>query len=121
MSQLFTEGRLQQENREFSGTPGVSEVNCACGFIPAFYDMDTGRVEISRYQDGKPAPMHLIHGLPDCWVVERDESFLPTAILQSIIAGFVRDGCFYTRTEAMDAVKEETQESAFTYSEPVFI
>jgi hypothetical protein len=119
MSQLLTEDRLQEENREFSGTPGVSEENCACGFIPAFYDMDTGRVEISRYQDGKPAPMHLIHGLPDCWVVERDELCRPTAILQSIISGFVRDGCFYTRSEAMNAVVEDTTDFAFAYPEAV--
>ena len=120
MGQLLTEDRLQEESQAFSGTPGVSRENRAHGFIPAFYDMDTGRVEISRYRNGQPAPMHLMHGLPDCWVVERDASFLPTAILQSIIAGFVRDGCFYTRAEAMDAVMEETQESAFTYPEPVF-
>jgi hypothetical protein len=53
-------------------------------------------------------------------VVERDASSLPTAILQSIIAGFVRDGCFYTRAEAMDAVMEETKEPAFIFPEPVF-
>jgi hypothetical protein len=120
MSQLLTEDRLKEENREFSGTPGVSHENHTSGFIPAFYDMDTGRVEISRYQNGQPAPMHLLHGLPECWVVERDASLLPTAILQSIIAGFVRDGCFYTRSEAIGVVMEETQESAFIYSEPAF-
>lgn len=108
MKMLFTEARLRKENQDFVGTHGVSHENCGNGFIPAFYDMDTGQVEISRFLNGQPAPMHMIEGLPESWVVERDADCKVTAIKGSVIAGFVREGCFYTRSEAAEAVLDET-------------
>ncbi|NNJ93734.1 MAG: hypothetical protein HKP57_03210 [Halobacteria archaeon] len=110
MIRLFTEASLKQENLAFSGTPGVSDENRCHGFRPAFCDSITGRVEISRYLNGQPAPMHLIEGLPECWIVARDETFKATAIKHSVVAGFVRDGCFYTRSQAAEAVLAETSQ-----------
>lgn len=108
MNMLITEARLRKENQAFVGTPGVSQENCGNGFIPAFYDMDTGQVEISRFLNGQPAPMHMIEGLPKSWVAARDADCKTTAIKGSVIAGFVREGCFYTRSEAAEAVLDET-------------
>ena len=89
MNRLFTEARLKRENRAFFGTPGVSHGNSGYGFIPAFCDSITGRVEISRFQNGKPATIHMIEGLPASWVVERDASSKVIAVRHSIVAGFV--------------------------------
>jgi hypothetical protein len=47
--------------------------------------------------------MHLLDGLPDEWVVERDAAGRVRAIKDSVIAGFVRDGRFYTREQAAAA------------------
>jgi hypothetical protein len=104
MNRSFTQASLKRENLAFSGTPGVSRENRVNGFRPAFYDSDTGRVVISRFLNGQPAPMHIMDGLPKSWIVERDADSRAIAIKRSVIAGFVNKGCFYTRAEAAEAV-----------------
>lgn len=108
MHRLFTEENLHRENQAFSGTAGVSSENRCSGFRPAFCDPETGRVEISRQLDGQPALIHCIEGLPESWVVERDATSKPIAIKHTIIAGFIRDDCFYTRSQAAEEVLAET-------------
>ena len=91
---------LLRENVEFAGTNGVAIINYKVHFKPAFRDELTGRVEMARFRNGDSAPMHLICGLPDDWATERDESGSICRVKSSIIAGFVKEGIFYTRTEA---------------------
>ena len=55
---------LRQQNRAFRGTGGVSAENRALGFAPAFLDTQTGAVYRACFADGRPAPMHLLEGLP---------------------------------------------------------
>ncbi len=93
---------IHDQNLLYTGTNGVSQENRKYGFIPAFRDESTGRVEIARFLDGKPAPLHLITALPDEWVVARDESGGVCRVKGSVVAGFVRDSKFYTRQEASD-------------------
>lgn len=93
---------LVEENRRFAGTGGVSENNAQARFVPAFQDAHTGQVEISRFRDGRPAPFHLIDGLPEDWIAERDVTGRVIRIKGSIISGFVRFGVFFTRQEASD-------------------
>ena len=73
------------------------------GFRPAFYDRATDHAALARFADGRPAPMHLLDGLPDEWVVERDAAGRVRAIKESVIAGFIRNGWFYTREQAAAA------------------
>jgi hypothetical protein len=113
VGRLFTKLSLEKENLAYCGTPGVSRENFGNGFRPAFCDSESARVEISRFQNGQPAPIHLIEGLPECWIVERDANSKATAIKHTVIAGFVRNSCFYTRSQAADlALAETTQQSA---------
>lgn len=104
MHTQLTRETLRQENLAFAGTGGLSQENRSKGFIPAFYDVATGRAEIARFADGRPAPMHLIEGLPDEWVVKRDASGRASAIKSSVISGFIRGAYFYTRTQAAEAM-----------------
>ena len=97
---MYTYERLREENETYAGTGGISENNCAARFLPAFQDSQTGRVEIARHEDGSQAPMHLLCCLPDEWVVERDAEGRILALKDSVIAGFIRDGEFYTREQA---------------------
>lgn len=120
MTRSYTKARLEKENLAFSGTPGVSHENRGNGFRPAFYDRETERVEISRLLNGEPAPIHLIEGLPDSWIVERDADSKATAIKHSVIAGFVRDGCFYTRCQAAEAVLAEQMQYPVLQAKPAF-
>ncbi len=55
---------LLAHNRRFAGTAGVSAGNREQGFRPAFFDTDKGSVHLSRFADGRPAPMHVLDGLP---------------------------------------------------------
>lgn len=93
---------LSEENQQYVGTGGVSQNNAKARFVPAFKDARSGQVEISRYCDGRPAPFHLVDGLPDEWIAQRDLSGRVVAIKTSVISGFVRFGRFFTRQEASD-------------------
>ncbi len=103
MNKLLTEETLRKENLAYVGTSGVSDGNRVAGFIPAFYDAETRRAEISRFANGQPAPLHLIEGLPPEWVEQRDSSGRITAIKQTVLAGFIRGDYFYTRSQAAEA------------------
>jgi hypothetical protein len=88
------------QNRCFEGTGGVSGENRSLGFLPAFADVLTGAVYLSRFADGRLAPMHLLEGLPEKAVERRDVNGRVTELKGSVVAGFVRDGQFYTREQA---------------------
>lgn len=102
--QTMTPNRLRQENVTFAGTRGVSQNNRAGGFLPAFYDSESDSVQLARFQDGSPAPMHLLDGLPEAWVKERFVSGRVAVIKDSVVAGFLRQGRFYTREQAAAAL-----------------
>lgn len=96
--------RLEVENRHFHGNSGTSQHNRACAFLPAFLDSRDGVVYLSRFGDGRLAPMHLFDGLPETLVIRRSAAGKVTAVRNSVVAGFVRAGRFYTRAQAAQAV-----------------
>lgn len=106
MGQAFNTETLRLENQCFQGTGGVSQGNRGTGFRPAFRDAQTAVVYLSRFSDGQPAPFHLLDGLPDEVVLSRSESGRVSAVKNSLISGFVLDGCFYTREQAARKVAE---------------
>ncbi len=91
---------LRRQNLAFRGTGGVSSGNRSQGFAPAFLDTDTGSIYLARFADGRPAPMHLLDGLPSELIVSRDAAGHCQAAKRSLIAGFVQAGRFYTREQA---------------------
>jgi hypothetical protein len=98
--------RLRLENLLFRGTGGRSEENRNLGFRPAFFDYATQRLYLSCYRNGLPAPVHLLHGLPDEVVCERAENGRVVHTKPTLVAGFVRNGFFYTRRAAARAAQE---------------
>ena len=108
MNQVVTERALGQENLAFAGTGGLSAENRSRGFHPAFLDSDTGVVYSSCYANGRPAPFHLLDGLPEMLVVARHPTGRVAAVKKSITSGFLRDGRFYTRSEAAGVVMSRT-------------
>lgn len=96
----LTPSALQQENEIFRGSGGVSEGNRALGFKPAFYDMETGISYISRFGNGKEAPMHVLDGLPNELVESRQANGNVAAFKPGVISGFVQSNHFYTREQA---------------------
>ena len=103
---LMTPGRIKAQNRRYKGSGGVSQENRGGGFLPAFADTATGATYPSRFADGSPAPIHLLDGLPDEWVVARSTNGRVTAVKDSVVAGFLRAGRFYTRQQAAEAMTQ---------------
>lgn len=113
MIQAMSEVVLQQENRTYRGSGGISEENRSMGFRPAFLDTETDRIYVSRFADGRPAPFHLLDGLPEELVLARHPGGRVAAVKASIISGFVRFGRFYTRDEAARQASPEPACLAF--------
>lgn len=103
----LSEHILEQQNRNFRGSAGISANNRNSGYLPAFRNRCSQTFVIARYTDGRPAPCHLLDGLPDSWVLERDPEGRVVRAQPGVEAGFVRDGTFFTREEAARAARSE--------------
>lgn len=79
--------------------PEMTAGAAVLGFLPAFQDLDTEEVHLSVNEDGSLAAVHLLDNLPDHWVVDRDDEGRITALKDGIIAGFMRQGRFFTRAQ----------------------
>jgi len=101
-----SDGDLQSESRRYQGTGGVSQCNQGLGFRPAFRDAQTGRIYRSRFANGRPAPVHLVEGLPAGVLARLSLGGGRSASARTgVIAGFVRGRRFYTRAEAAQVVE----------------
>jgi hypothetical protein len=106
MKGVMNQQRLVEENALHAGTGGRSQENSGLGFRPAFFDYASQKLYLSRFADGRLAPIHLLDGLPEEAIVDRAPSGRVIAARASIVAGFERNGYFYTRKAAAKAVKE---------------
>ena len=97
---MTTRAALREQNRRFRGTGGVSRDGRSSGFVPAFFDTLTGTVYPSRFADGRPAPLHLLDGLPAELVETRSATGRVIAAKRTVLAGFLRNGRSYTREQA---------------------
>ncbi len=100
----LTSSALADQNETFSDTAGLSQNNSHAGFVPGYQDTQTGETHISRYANGKPAPIHLLEGLPDDWVARRDAEGHVAETKSGIVAGFIRDGEFFTRDAVLETL-----------------
>ncbi len=66
------------------------------GFIPAFRDLDNDETHISVNGAGLICHYHSMDNLPIEWVEKWDEDGYPLCLKPSVIAGYMRDGRFYT-------------------------
>src|SRR5512138_463032 len=103
----MNDSSLELENVRYSGTGGVSRENRRYGFRPAFMDLETAAVYLARFADGRPAPFHLLDGLPDELVLSRDAAGRVAEISSSVISGFEQQGPIYTPDEAAEALAAE--------------
>jgi hypothetical protein len=109
MARSLSNSALRQQNQIFKDTGGISEKNRSQGFIPAFYDSQSHQAHISRFANGVPAPIHVLDGLPEEWIIERDPSGRVMAVKASVIAGFIYHGRFYTREQAAQVAEGESR------------
>ena len=97
--------RLKRENQEFKGKGGVSQENRHMGFVPAYLDSASGKIYRSQYADGRPAPIHLLDGLPSHLKVISCVKGKRSSLSENLVSGFLRCGIFYTRSEAAEAMQ----------------
>lgn len=105
---------LKQQNHMFEKTGGISSGNSCEGFIPAFKDNTSGAIFLSRFADGKIAPLHVLDGLPEELVAERGTNKEVLAVKGCVISGFMRSGLFYTREQAAEIVADSLQRKVKT-------
>jgi hypothetical protein len=105
MGYALTAHTLHSENQCFAGTAGISRNNRSQGLRPAFFDTESGQMAISCFADGRPAPVHLLEGLPADWVTARRADGGVLTVKGSVVTGFIRDGHFYTRAQAAGLVE----------------
>lgn len=77
----------------------------ALGFRPAFFDYATCTLYESRHADGRRAEIHVLDGLPDEVVVIRSCDGV-LAVKASLMAGFERNGYFFTGATVWRAARE---------------
>ena len=96
----LTPAALKQQTLHYTGTGGTSVKAGCAGFAPAFLDQDTNIIYRACFGSGAPAPMHILDGLPEEVILVRDVCGRVIAAKQSLVAGFIKEGVFYTREQA---------------------
>lgn len=97
----LTRDELKHQSDDFCGRGGTSAETQSLGLVPGFRDSHSGRVFVSRFADGRPAPMHLLDGLPQDLVVERGSDGSVLSVCENIVAGFLLGDRFMDRDEAV--------------------
>jgi hypothetical protein len=111
MFKAFTNKELKFQNIVWRGTGALSAENRGHGFIPAFLDAERGEVHPSCYACGGLATIHILDGLPKHLVLANEASGRVSEVKNSVIAGFMREGKFYTREEAATTLKDALTDS----------
>jgi hypothetical protein len=104
MMEQLTRETLKTQNQRFCHTAGVSHQNNRWGYLPGFLDEETGSVYPSCKADGTLAPIHVMDGLPESLITARSASGRAAAVKRTVIAGFIKEGHFYTREQVANAL-----------------
>ena len=83
----------------------ISEQAQVYGFVPAFKDCNDGRVYLSRNANGALASIHKLDGLPKHLLTCLDPDVNERELKKSVIAGFVRDNNYFSRSQAASLVQ----------------
>ena len=76
------------------------------GFRHAFLDFATCMIYLALDRDGDPTSFHSYDGLPDEMIVRRSVTGRVLSVKPTLIAGFERNGFFYTKAGAARATAE---------------
>jgi hypothetical protein len=96
-----------EEPQEAEVIPFATEIAQALlGFRHAYLDFSTCAIYLSTDRYGLPADYHSLEGLPDEVVQRRWITGTVSSVKPTLIAGFERNGLFYTRKSAARAAAE---------------
>lgn len=82
------------------GSTGGSRHCAPAGFIPAFLNQSSGEIRLSVLADGRVAGVHMISCLPGHWLTHHGQGRPTRSLARGIVAGFARNGRFYSRRQA---------------------
>jgi len=85
---------------------GVVFSDISFGFMPAFKNLKTQQLHLSKDQNGELSVMHLFDGLPESWIQEKDGQGIALSLKSEIIAGFMRNAEFYTLSEILNDIRD---------------
>jgi hypothetical protein len=107
MARSLTLGQLRSAKEKPRNLRRIDMNVASQGFVPAFLDTESGMVYLSRHTDGNLALLHVLDGLPPDLIEARSATGKPTVAKTKVLAGFVREGRFYSRDEAQVAASAE--------------
>lgn len=97
----LTREDLRHQSDDFTGRGGTSAEARVLGLVPGFKDCRNGRVFRSCFADGRPAPVHLLDGLPADMIAKRAPDGTVLAVCDAVVAGFLLGDRFLDRDEAV--------------------
>ena len=98
----LSHSQLVEQRGAYEQLGGAVFREASFGFMPAFKDLVTQEVHLSAYEDGEPAVVHILDGLPAKWVAEWGQDGRAVSLKSGVIAGYMRSGEFYTLNEIMN-------------------
>jgi len=102
----MSQSQVEQQRSMYDRLGGAVFRDASFGFLPAFLDVKTRETHLSAYQDGEPAVIHMLDGLPGHWISEWGTDGRAIALKSSVIAGFMRNSRFYTINEIMHQLQD---------------
>lgn len=88
--------RLNVPDGPRAGVRRFDSSGLVSGFLPAFRHLETGEIRLCQLDDGRISRRHLLDSLPDDWILERDASGRPAALVSEVEPGFLRGIQFWT-------------------------
>lgn len=94
--QIDRDGVERAAASDADGPRRLAKSGLMTGFLPAFRHLETGEVRLCRMENGQISRDHLLDGLPEHWIVDRDAGGRPSALVYAIEPGFMRGAEFWT-------------------------
>lgn len=104
-------GILLKQNHRHRGTGGTSQNNKKFKFSPAFFDSSSKTIYLSCYADGKPAPIHMLDGLPKKLLKNRTITDSLINAKNALVSGYISGHKFLTRQQAADILKNKPHQN----------
>lgn len=103
---LLNQSQVEHQYSHYKQSGPALFGDAAFGFMPAFMDVLSEEIHLSTYDDGTPAVLHVLDGLPVSWIGEWGDDGRPDSVRLGIVAGFMRGGCFYTIDDIMNSLRD---------------
>ena len=102
----MTHQQAVQQQGTYYRFNGAVFSDASFGFMPAFKHIKNQQVHLSTDLNGELSVMHILDGLPETWIEEKDEKGRALTLKPDIIAGFMRNSEFYTLNEIIQSVRD---------------